>query len=249
LSSFNTPSFPTAPAVTQPPALKETSLAGSTGYNQNTKILGELKQLYPQLSQVNPKLLAQLGYQPEAPLQQTQQYNPAVAETKLSSGFNLPSLEFPKLGFKTGGHVPEFVTGHTGHYASGQGDGQSDDIKALLNEGDYVIDAESVAQLGNGSSKAGRQVLDHFRSSVPHSQQLASGGKIPAMIADGEYVLPSSFVSALGHGDGDKGAKALDKMRHALREHKRSAPLNKIPPPSKSPLEYLREGIKMKEKR
>jgi hypothetical protein len=247
-------------------AVQPTSISTGTGLQtgsllKNTKILQDLKNMYPQLNQVNPQLLAQLGYPVEGNLptaesqqpqqsQQTQQtLSPEEQNANMYKTILANQESEPTFKMKSGGHVPEFITGHTGHYASGSGDGQSDDIKALLNEGDYVIDAESVAQLGNGSSKAGREALDDFRSSVPHSQHLASGGKIPAMIADGEYVLPSSFVSALGHGDGDKGAKALDKMRHALREHKRSAPLNKIPPPSKSPLEYLREGIKMKEKR
>ena len=252
LSSLATQS---APPVTNPSTIVGTSLAGQASYGQgNSKILADLKQLYPQLSQVNPKLLSQLGLSQdltpkEAPLSkaiETAQTNPILSTTSFSSDFGLP-----KLTLKSGGlaHIPEFITGHTGHYASGKGDGQSDDIKALLNDGDYVIDAEAVAQLGNGSSKAGKDVLERFRASVPHKQHHVSGGKVPAMIADGEYVLPSSFVSALGGGDSDVGAKKLDKMREALRQHKRSAPLNKIPPKSKSPLEYLRDGFKMKEKR
>jgi hypothetical protein len=44
---------------------------------------------------------------------------------------------------------------------------------------------------------------------------------IPAMLANGEYVIDSETVAQLG------------------RRHKRSAPVNKIPPPSKSPLAYL----------
>jgi hypothetical protein len=35
----------------------------------------------------------------------------------------------------------------------GPGDGQSDDIPAMLADGEYVIDAETVAQIGNGSTK------------------------------------------------------------------------------------------------
>jgi hypothetical protein len=244
-------------------AVQPTNISTGTGLQtgsllKNTKILQDLKNMYPQLNQVNPQLMAQLGYPVEGNLPSTagqptpQQAQPNYAEQNSNMYKTIlanQGADAPLLGMKSGGHVPEFITGHTGHYASGEGDGQSDDIKALLNEGDYVIDAESVAQLGNGSSKAGRDILDQFRGSVPYSQHHASGGKIPAMIADGEYVLPSSFVSALGRGDGDKGAKALDNMRESLREHKRSAPLNKIPPPSKSPLEYLKEGVKMKEKR
>lgn len=101
-------------------------------------------------------------------------------------------------GFKDGGqeHVPEFITGATGHYVKGRGDGQSDDIPAMLADGEYVFDADTVAQLGNGSS--------------------------------------------------DAGAKVLDKMRQAIRAHKRSADVDEIPPKAKSPLEYLKEGMKRK---
>lgn len=93
---------------------------------------------------------------------------------------------------KDGGHIPEFITGATGHYVKGRGDGQSDEIPAMLADGEYVFDAETVAQLGNGSS--------------------------------------------------DAGAKVLDRMRQNIRAHKRSAPVDKIPPKSKSPLEYMAES-------
>lgn len=110
-----------------------------------------------------------------------------------------PSADVGALaGFSDGGdaHVPEFITGATGHYVKGRGDGQSDDIPAMLADGEYVFDADTVAQLGNGSS--------------------------------------------------DAGAKVLDKMRQAIRAHKRSAPDDEIPPKAKSPLEYLKEGMKRK---
>jgi hypothetical protein len=94
------------------------------------------------------------------------------------------------------GH-PEMAAGRRdfrqGSYVDGPGDGQSDDIPAMLADGEYVFDADTVAALGNGSSKA--------------------------------------------------GSKALDKMRESIRAHKRSAPVNKIPPPAKSPLAYLK-GMK-----
>ena len=136
------------------------------------------------------------------------------------------------------GHNPEFITGLTGFYADGRGTGQSDDIPALLHDGDYVMDAETVSALGDGSSKAGREVLDGFRNKIPHSK--AAGGRVvPAKIADGEYVFPASFVTSLGSGDNKRGAKILDGLREKLRAHKRAAPLGKIPPKAKSPLEYI----------
>jgi hypothetical protein len=137
------------------------------------------------------------------------------------------------------GHKPEFITGLTGYYAQGEGTGQSDDIPAMLHDGDYVIDADAVAALGDGSSKAGAQALSQFQSKIPH--EMSSGGEaVPAKIADGEYVFPATFVSAIGGGDNKLGAKRLDAMREELRAHKRSAPTSKIPPKAKSPLDYLR---------
>ena len=76
-------------------------------------------------------------------------------------------------------HIPEFVTGATGHYVKGRGDGQSDDIPAMLADGEYVFDADTVAQLGNGSSDAGAKLLDHFRESLREHKRSASSDKIP----------------------------------------------------------------------
>jgi hypothetical protein len=48
----------------------------------------------------------------------------------------------------------------------GPGTGRSDDIPAVLSDGEYVIDAETVALLGDGSSKAGAKKLDELRVKV-----------------------------------------------------------------------------------
>lgn len=139
------------------------------------------------------------------------------------------------------GHNPEFITGLTGYYACGGGTGQSDDITAMLHDGDYVMDAETVSALGDGSSKAGRRVLEEMQAKIPHRDG-AAGKPVPAKIADGEYVFPSSFVTALGGGDNKAGAKILDGLREHLRAHKRSAPTSKIPPKAKSPLDYIKQA-------
>ncbi|CAB5220106.1 hypothetical protein UFOVP239_53 [uncultured Caudovirales phage] len=139
------------------------------------------------------------------------------------------------------GHHPEFVTGITGYYASGGGTGQSDDIPAMLHDGDYVMDAEAVSALGDGSSKAGAETLDGFRKQVPHHDH-RGGNPVPAKIADGEYVFPAAFVTALGGGDNKMGSKILDGLREQLRQHKRSAPTSKIPPKAKTPLDYIKKA-------
>jgi hypothetical protein len=61
----------------------------------------------------------------------------------------------------------------------GPGDGQSDDIPAMLADGEYVIDAETVAQIGNGSTKAGAKALDKFREGIRAHKRSAPINKIP----------------------------------------------------------------------
>jgi hypothetical protein len=192
--------------------------------------LQQLKQLYPQLSTIDPKLLQTLmgrasatsamgaggeggatglsaiaqGGKPSAgyPAQAASNTSSTnfASTTPMSGSFDaLSSAGLRALsgatnpyGLKDGGqpHVPQFKTGTTGHYVQGEGDGQSDDIPAMLADGEYVFDADTVAALGNGSNKA--------------------------------------------------GALQLDRMRQEIRKHKRSAPHNKIPPKAKSPLEYMK---------
>lgn len=61
---------------------------------------------------------------------------------------------------------------------SGAGTGRSDDIPAVLSDGEYVIDAETVALLGDGSSKAGAQKLDDLRVKIrKHKGQRLSQGR------------------------------------------------------------------------
>lgn len=61
----------------------------------------------------------------------------------------------------------------------GGADGRSDDVNAVLSDGEYVMDAESVAMLGNGSSKAGAAKLDQMRSELrQHKGKNLASGKI-----------------------------------------------------------------------
>lgn len=64
-----------------------------------------------------------------------------------------------------------------GFAVEGAGDGRDDKIPALLSDGEYVIDAETVALLGNGSNKAGADLLDQFRVNVrkQKGRKLAKG--------------------------------------------------------------------------
>jgi hypothetical protein len=202
-----------------------------------------LKDLAPNFAPCTQEMLAPLSVRRTQPftLAKLTHIKPYIAPTGSMGGMAKGGLPSKYSEAAPEGHEPEFITGLTGYYAQGGGTGQSDDIPAMLHDGDYVMDADTVAAFGDGSSKAGAEVMDRFRMEIPHESN-AQGKAVPAKIADGEYVFPAAFVTALGGGDNKQGSKMLDEMRERLRAQKRSAPTSKIPPKAKSPLDYLRKG-------
>jgi hypothetical protein len=65
-----------------------------------------------------------------------------------------------------------------GGYARGAGSGRDDTIEALLSDGEYVMDAETVALLGDGSNDAGAERLDQMREELRrHKGRELSKGK------------------------------------------------------------------------
>jgi len=63
------------------------------------------------------------------------------------------------------------------YLAQGSGSGRDDTIDARLSDGEYVIDAETVALLGDGSTKAGASKLDKMRAELrkQKGKKLAKG--------------------------------------------------------------------------
>jgi len=68
-----------------------------------------------------------------------------------------------------------------GSNVKGPGHGREDLIPALLSDGEYVIDAETMALLGNGSTDAGAKMMDGFRENIRKHKgaKLAKGGISP----------------------------------------------------------------------
>jgi hypothetical protein len=63
-------------------------------------------------------------------------------------------------------------------FAQGAGSGRADTIDAKLSDGEYVIDAETVAMLGDGSNKEGAKRLDAMRGSIrSHKGKALARGK------------------------------------------------------------------------
>jgi hypothetical protein len=128
---------------------------------QKAQQQGLPQQMPPQMAQQTPQGMPQQGMMP-----QQQGMPPPMRKGGLPHVSNVP-LTQGRMDFRRGAAV------------HGEGDGQSDDIPAMLADGEYVIDAETVAQIGNGSTKAGAQALDKFRENIRSHKRSAPINKIP----------------------------------------------------------------------
>ena len=120
-------------------------------------------------------------------------FGPSFSQSSLGTpgGFKLASVssgvapesaasEYAKkyYRFAVGGDVGgEGHSGRSSFAVNGPGTGRSDEIPAMLSDGEYVIDAETVALLGDGSSKAGAKKLDDLRVKIRKhkGKQMAKG--------------------------------------------------------------------------
>jgi hypothetical protein len=77
----------------------------------------------------------------------------------------------------------------------GAGDGRSDSIDARLSDGEYVMDAETVALLGNGSNKAGAGKLDRLRVNIrKHKGRKLAKGALSADAKAPERYLAGGLI-------------------------------------------------------
>jgi hypothetical protein len=81
------------------------------------------------------------------------------------------------------GHNPEFyseggLSSMENRYVEGEGDGTSDEVPAMLANGEFVIPADVVSKLGNGSNEAGAGVLDQFLVEI-RKHAHSNGEKLP----------------------------------------------------------------------
>jgi hypothetical protein len=87
-------------------------------------------------------------------------------------------------GGRIEGHNPTFFSeGGLGsidnRYVKGEGDGTSDSIAAMLADGEFVIPADVVADLGNGSNEAGASILNQLLVTIRQDRHPGSDGKLP----------------------------------------------------------------------
>ena len=143
---------------TNPPEM--TPQVGQQQPPQKAQQQGLPQQMPPQMGQQAPQGMPQQG------MPQQQGMPPPMRRGGLPHASDVSMVD-GRMDFRQGSAV------------HGEGDGQSDDIPAMLADGEYVIDAETVAQIGNGSTKAGAQALDKFRESIRAHKRSAPVKKIP----------------------------------------------------------------------
>jgi hypothetical protein len=102
------------------------------------------------------------------PAQGTPEYEKLMAN--LSQGieqtYTAPTYTVQKAKGGRANRKPQGALSQMSYAVQGPGTGRSDSIEARLSDGEYVIDAETVALLGNGSTKAGAAMLDQMRQGI-----------------------------------------------------------------------------------
>lgn len=121
----------------------------------------------------------------------TQQKVPTMPTVRDIQGVNTPQLTVQRPAIVTPGvNNPQLLatqlgaprpmaTGGLARYARGGGGGQDDKIPAYLSNGEYVMDAATVSDLGDGSNEHGARILDKFRHNIRKHKRSASASDIP----------------------------------------------------------------------
>lgn len=193
-SFINQPGAPTGPSIGEElpgkisPLIKAL-LAGGTGYavsrGLGSAFNGGQEQQGP--TQPGPSSLAlnptalnrNLGFQFQQP-----EYSAGLGGATLAqTPYNIINPQAPMRRFAEGGEVQAVSQGlgsipMNGRFLMGPGDGMSDTIPAsiegeepvMLTDGEYIIPAQAVSALGNGSSSAGAKKLDEMVKRVYHAQ-------------------------------------------------------------------------------
>jgi hypothetical protein len=122
---------------------------------------------------------------------------------KIRKGANLSSVNMPKTSVKGLGDLPEFAAGGSlggysdgGRMLKGPGDGMSDSIPgvignkqpARLADGEFVVPADVVSHLGNGSTDAGAKKLYSMMDKI---RKARTGTK-----KQGKKINPNKFLPA-----------------------------------------------------
>jgi hypothetical protein len=116
-----------------------------------------------------------------------------------ASGYSMGDLEKYGTGYAAGGisHLGDYSDG--GRLLRGPGDGVSDSIPASIGDrrparladGEFVVPARVVSELGNGSTEAGARKLYAMMDRVQNARKKSVGKKKVAVDSKAEKLLPA----------------------------------------------------------
>jgi len=164
---------------------------GAIGATRTPRALGNQDWLtYGTRPELNFFDYAQAAPALPTPVTQPIPNNPAGPAMYARDVDNMRFAEGGSLAAKRGG-----PSTRTEFAVNGAGTGRSDDIPAVLSDGEYVVDAETVALLGDGSNKAGAKKLDDLRVKVrKHKGQKLAKGRFSANAKKPEAYLSGGRI-------------------------------------------------------
>ena len=180
--------------------MTNTALPMYMGYT-GTVALDEMDKFKKQQDIENERIAAE---QAELDALTQKGINSAIAAMQSNPFMYAEGGDVPGIGIKAlanspeqyGGETQTYATGGQPRFLSGGGDGMSDSIKATINgnqparlaDGEFVIPADVVSHLGNGSSKAGAKQLYSMMDKVRSAR---TGTK-----KQGRQINPNKFLPA-----------------------------------------------------
>lgn len=207
-------------------------------------------------------------YDPLVKKRMSYRQNPLYEENRASGRYDQPMYLYEEQPFKKGGKIKKPKRyNHGGHVLNsasegklieGPGDGQADKIQTHIPADSYIIDATTVAHLGNGSSENGgeriKEAFTILKNKTPpdlinHLEKYfnTNSPQTPVYLSNREWGEGPVGIAVTGYHKGAKtidqmikqGAKTMKSMVHAVRKDKARNGLG-LPPPAKHPLEYMK---------
>ena len=143
----------------------------------------------------------------------------------MQTGFRSPTMGLGLTGRTTAQRNP-LTGGLLGPYRQGFADGG-----LTMPEGSFILDARTVSEIGNGSSRAGQERLAQLGGiplqgpgdGVSDSIRANIGGTQQARVARDEVLLTPDAVARIGNGDMQRGTKKLYQLMEQANKARRTA--------------------------
>lgn len=206
---------------------------------------------------VNPIPETVAGMPPQTGMMQ--RYNRGGATNRAAGGFNMAKAPHLDSSWQTRQEARSMM--HTGPILSTV-PGRTDNHRARVPSGSYVLPAQHIASMGQGNSVAGLSLANSLfggggpygsggmrmahgpgapRPRMPRQGRFAAGGRpaakedhipVDVMLSGGEYVIEPAVVRAIGKGSLKNGHTILDAWVMATRKREIQTQ-RKLPPPAK----------------